>query len=193
MVRGEPKTRVGRVALNVVLFLVATIAVCVPVGVLGSSNIVWGEDNQDGRVDVPGTKVLQLPADSIDVSVAVAIPGRGNETGNLPLPRDLELAVVPVSGSAHVSITRDVGDSRNADDDQVDTQRRVWRVSVPQDGRYRVTVRGSFLGVGVNPQVWFGHGPPLPGTLVPVVAVVLVLLGALVRFYVLPRVRPRPA
>ena len=45
---------------------------------------------------------------------------------------------------------------------------------------------GNFLGVGVNPQLWFGHGPPIPGTLVPLVAVGLVLLGGCVWFVILP-------
>lgn len=185
------KSPVGRVGLGVLLFVVATLTVMVPVGVLGSSNLVWGEDNQSGRVEIPGTKVLHLPGGSTDVSVAVALPGRGNETPDLPLPANLSLTLAPVGGAGGATITKDLGSSSNANDNQVDTQRRVWRVKVPSDGDYRVTARGNFLGVGVNPQLWFGHGPPIPGTLVPVIAVLIVLVGGAVWFVVLPRVRGR--
>ena len=88
-------------------------------------------------------------------------------------------------------VTSDIGSSSNANDNLVNTQRRAWSVQVPQDGDYRVTAGGDFLGVGVNPQFWFGHGPPLPGTLVPVVAAGLVLLLGFLGLVVLPRVRGR--
>ena len=185
------KSRAGRIALTILLLFVATLIVMVPVGILGSSNVVWGEDNQYGRVDVPGTAVLHLPAGSLRVSAAVEIPGRGNETPNLPLPSDLALAVTPVRGSAQPTVTRDLGTSANASDDQVNAQRQVWTVHVPSDGAYRVTARGNFLGVGVNAQLWFGHGPPLPGTLVPLVAVGIVLISAGLWLLVHPRLRGR--
>jgi hypothetical protein len=37
------KSRTGRIALAILLLFVATLIVMVPVGILGSSNIVWGE------------------------------------------------------------------------------------------------------------------------------------------------------
>jgi hypothetical protein len=188
--------RIGRAALLVLGFFVVTLLVCVPIGVFGSSNLVWGEDDQYGRVDVPGTKVLHLPGGSVDVNAAVEIPGQGNATGDLPLPSDLALTVAPVDGSGHVGVRRDVGSSGNANDDSVNTQRRVWKLDVPHDGDYSVTAGGDFLGDGVNPQFWFGHGPPIPGTLVPVIAAILTLIGGSVWLLVLPRVRrgrPTPA
>jgi Short C-terminal domain len=184
--------RVGRVGLMFLGFLLATLVACVPVGVLGSSNLVWGEDNQYGRVDVPGTKVLHLPARTVDANVAIDIPGKGNETVDVPLPKDVSLAVSPVGGRGQPVITRDVGDSGNANDDRVNSQRRVWRVRVPHDGDYRVTARGDFLGIGVNPQLWLGHGPPLPGTLVPFVAAALVLFVGFVWLIIMPRLLGRP-
>src|SRR5512142_3062523 len=154
----------------------------VPIGILGSSNLVWGEDNQYGRVDVPGRTVLHLPAGSTLVSVAIEIPGRGNETPDLPLPSDLALSVTPVGGGAAPVISRDLDTTSNAGDNEVNTQRHVWTVHVPRDGQYRVSTRGDFSGVGVNAQLWFGHGPPIPGTLVPVLAVAVVLIGSALWF-----------
>jgi hypothetical protein len=86
-------------------------------------------------------------------------------------------------------VERDIGGSTNANGDGVNTQRRVWEVHVPSGGDFRVKTRGNFLGVGVNPQLWFGHGPPIPGTYVPLIAAVLVLVGWLGFYVILPRVR----
>jgi hypothetical protein len=152
---------------------------------------VWGEDNQYGRVDVPGTTVLHLPAGAVRVSVAIHLVGRGNQTPDLPLPSDLSLAVSPVNGSGQPVLTRVNESSSNANADDVNTQRQVWTVQIPQDGDYHVTAQGTFLGIGVNPQLWFGHGPPLPGTLVPVVAAGLVVVAYLVWFHLLPAINRR--
>ena len=171
-------------------FLVATLVLCVPVGVIGSSNLLRGEPNQYGTVAIPGTKVLHLPEGTADVSVAIALPGRGNETPDLPLPSDLSVAISPVGGSERPTVHRDVASSSNASADGVDTKRQVWTVDVPSDGDYRVTTKGNFRSIGVNPQLWLGHGPPLPGTLVPVVAAGLVLLGGLI-WFAFSRIRRR--
>jgi hypothetical protein len=180
--------------VNVVLFGVAFMVACVPVGILGSSNIVWGEDNQYGRVDIPGTAVLHLPAGTIRVSVAIALPGRGNATPDLPFPADLALTVTPADDAgAQPAVTRVDAASGNADDNRVNTQRQAWTVRVPRDGSYRVAAQGSFTGIGVNPQLWFGHGPPLPGRLVPLVGLVLTVLAYIVGFFVLRARRRRPA
>jgi len=169
-----------RGAIIVGAFLLATLVLCAPVGILGSSNIVWGEDNQYGKVPVPGTKVLHLPEDTVDVSAAMAILGKGNETVDVPIPANLTLRVVPVGGGMAAVVHRDLGDSTNAMDDGVDSQRRVFKVDVPHDGDYRVTAAGTFLSGELNPQLWFGHGPPIPGTYVPFIAAGLALLGGLV-------------
>jgi hypothetical protein len=185
------KSRAGRIALGIVLFLVATLFVAMPVGLLGSSNIVWGEDNQYGRVAVPGSTVLHLPAGRVDVSAALALPGRGNETPDLPLPSDLTLRVTPAGAGGHAVVTRDYGHSENASGDGVDTQRHVFGVEVSTAGDYRVAARGSLSDVGLNPQLWFGHGPPLPGNYVPLVAAILVSIGGAVWFLLLPRLGVR--
>jgi hypothetical protein len=179
MIRGI-ESKVKRTMITVVVFLVAVLAVGTVVGILGASNLVWGEDNQNGIVPVPGQKVLHLPAGDVDASLAVDIIGKGNETVDVPIPSELALSVSPVDGSRPVQVTRDLGASSNANADGVNSQRRVWRVHVPADGDYRVRARGGFPGAGVNPQLWFGHGAPLSGGWPWLIAAILVAIGAIV-------------
>ena len=181
----------GRIGLLALGFFIAWIVLMLPVGVLGSSNLVWGEPNQYGRIDVPGEGVLHLPTGTVEVAVAAEIVGRGNQTPNFPLPADLALSVTPVSGSAHPTVIEALGHSSNANADGADTLRHVWKVQVPVDGRYRVGARGTFAGAVLNPQLWFGHGPPLPGALVPVVAAALAVVGGVGWLVVRPRIRGR--
>ena len=44
------------------VFALASFLAMPVVGILGSSNLVWGEPNQFGRVRIPGTSVLTRPA-----------------------------------------------------------------------------------------------------------------------------------
>ena len=185
------ESRTKRIAVGVLVFFSVALAMCAPVGILGSSNLVWGEDNQYGIVRVPGAKVVHLPAGDVDVSAAVDIVGKGNETVDLPLPKHLTLALTPVDDVAQAVVKRSIGGSTNADGDGVNTQRRVWEVHVPSAGDFRVKTRGNFLGVGVNPQLWFGHGPPIPGTYVPLIAVVLTFVGWIALYVIQPRLRGR--
>ena len=108
----------------------------------GSSNIVWGEDDQYGIVDVPGQKVLHLPARKMDVSYAVDIVGKGNETVDVPIPK-LSLSVVRVGGPDDVKFKESFGSSENANEDGVNSQRRVWKIDVPKAGDYRVEADGD--------------------------------------------------
>jgi hypothetical protein len=181
----------GRIGLLALGFFIAWIVLMLTVGVLGSSNLVWGEPNQYGRIDVPGEGALHLPTGTVDVAVAAEIVGRGNQTPNFPLPADLALSVTPVSGSAHPTVIEALGHSSNANADGADTLRHVWKVQLPADGRYRVGARGRFAGAVLNPQLWFGRGPPLPGALVPVVAAALAVVGGVGWLVVRPRIRGR--
>jgi hypothetical protein len=185
---GRLESPAKRVLAYIGAFLLATLLVCIPIGVFGSSNIVWGEPDQYGRVDFPGTGVVHLPAGSVDAALALDIPGKGNQSVDLPVPSDVSLSIAPVSGSATPMITRDLGQSNNASDDFANTVRRVWTIEAPEEGDYTVTGRGRVRSIGINAQLWFGHGPPIPGTLVPLIAAVIVLLGALV-WFVVNRVR----
>jgi hypothetical protein len=171
------EAKLGHAGSMLLLFLLAAFIGTIVVGIL-NSNIIYGEDNQYGRVRIPGTKVLHLPGGDTQVSVAAALPGRGNETPTLAIPKNLRLSVDPVSGNAKPTVVQDIGDSENANDDQVDTQRRVWRVSAPESGDYRVQIQGSFLGFGVNPQLWFGYQPGWAhGGQIPLYGAILGLIG----------------
>lgn len=170
---------IGQVALGAV---VATMAVILPVGLFASSNLFWGEDNQYGRVPIPGTQVVHIPAGQVTVSVAVALPGRGNGTPTLRLP-DVGFSIEAVDGGGpEPKVTEDVGDSQNTNDARVDTQRQVWRMSVAREADYKITTHGDFTGYGVNPEMWFGYTPGLPGAYVPVVSALIGLCASLLWF-----------
>jgi hypothetical protein len=171
------EARLWHLGLMLLLFLLAALIGTIVVGVL-NSNLIYGEDNQYGRVRIPGTKVLNLPAGDVQVSAAAAVPGRGNATPSFLIPKNLTLSVEPVSSGAKPTITQDIGGSENANDDQVDTQRRVWRVSTPAAGDYRVHAGGNFTGFGVNPQLWFGYQPGWAhGGQIPLYGAILGLIG----------------
>ncbi|RAG85127.1 hypothetical protein DN069_13445 [Streptacidiphilus pinicola] len=166
---GVSKSPIAR-ALGVALL--ATVVALMPVGFLASSNIVWGEDNQYGRVSIPGAEVIHIPAGQVTVSVAVALPGRGNGTPTLRLP-DCGFTIDAVDGGSTPKVTEDIGSSNNANDNLDDTQRQVWRMSVTRTADYKITTHGDFTGYGVNPELWFGHTAGMPGVYVlPVSALV---------------------
>ncbi len=168
----------GRALSYLGAFLVCTVFVALPLIFL-NSNLIWGEGNQYGRVPIPGHKVLHLPAGKVEVNVAAALPGRGNETPELLLPT-LTLTMKAHHGEAP-TVSEDIGESVNADDSEVDTQRQVWELDVPQEGEYLAVLQGDFTGYGVNAQAWFGREPnPLHGWQVFLVAMGIVLVGYLV-------------
>jgi hypothetical protein len=168
----------GKVLLGIgAYFLVALVATMV-VGI-ANSNIFWGEANQYGRVPIPGKRVLHLPSGDVLVNVAAALPGRGNETPDMPLPK-LTLAVIPTGGESEPTVSNDLGYSTNADDEYVDTKRQVWKVHLPESGDYLALIKGDFTGYGVNAQAWFGSEPaPVHGGMIP-------LLGALIALVIFP-------
>ncbi len=174
----------GKALLGVGAFLLVALLATVALGFL-NSNILWGEANQYARVPIPGRQVVELPAGDVQVNVAAALPGRGNETPELLIPK-LSLAVIPTrKGEAEPTIENDLGSSTNAEDKEVDTQRRVWRVHVPEAGRYLAVVHGDFTGYGVNAQIWFGKEPaPLHGGEIPLAGAIIALIVFAVGFLV---------
>lgn len=157
-----------RLLLGILMFLALTAVCSIPVGILGSSNLVWGEPNQYGRIDVPATKVMHLPSGDMIASIAVYFPQRAAQSVVLPIPSSLTLQITPVSGTGHVTLSKSFGSTDNSLDGADNTLRRVWNVHVPSSGDYRVTTAGNFAIIGaVNAQIWFGHGPPIPGVAVP--------------------------
>jgi hypothetical protein len=159
-VKRRLESTAGRAAGYFGAFVLITFISGIVIGV-ANSNIFWGEDNQYGRVDIPGHKVIHLPSGRTQVTVAAALPGRGNETPDLRLPRSVSLTVDPVGSDADVNIRESLGSSVNANDNYDDTQRRVWYVTVSEAGDYKVTAGGDFTGYGVNAQLWLGYEPGL--------------------------------
>lgn len=168
----------GKVLLGIGAYLLVALVATIVVGI-ANSNIFWGEANQYGRLPIPGKRVLHLPSGDVLVNVAAALPGRGNETPDMPLPK-LTLAVIPTEGESEPTVSSDLGYSTNADDEYVDTKRRVWKVHLPEGGNYLALVKGDFTGYGVNAQAWFGSEPaPVHGGMIP-------LLGALIALVIFP-------
>jgi hypothetical protein len=177
----------GKALLGIGAFLLVALLATIVVGV-ANSNLFWGEADQYGNVPIPGKAVLKLPSGDVQANVAAALPGRGNQTPEMSLP-DLTLAVIPAAHeSGEPEVSEDLGGSTNANGGGVDTQRRVWKVHLPEAGRYLVVVKGDFSGYGVNAQVRLGREPaPIHGAMVPLVgaliAAVLFAAAFLVRLF----------
>jgi cell wall-associated NlpC family hydrolase len=160
-------------------FLLISVFVAIPLIFL-NSNLLWGEANQYGRVPIPGREAVHLPAGSVEVTVAAALPGRGNETPELLLP-PLNLTMKAKGAQEAPTVTEDIGPSVNANDSEVDTQRTAWKLQVPAEGDYLAVLKGDFTGYGVNAQAWFGREPnPLHGWQVILVAMAITLVGSAV-------------
>lgn len=150
------------------------------VGVFGSSNLIYGDAHQYGTVRVPGHATLTLPKGDADVAEAVYVVGRGNETPDLPIPEGVSASLRKVGGSATATLERSVGTSGNAMSADANSQRRLWVAHVPAAGQYAVITHGSLAPLGVNGQLWFGHGPPISGGYVPLVALILAMIALLI-------------
>jgi hypothetical protein len=158
-------------------FLIATLLVAVVLGI-ANSNIFWGEANQIARIPIPGRQKVELPGGETQATVAVALPGRGNETPELLIP-PLELSVTPFGEAGKAEIREELGSSVNANDNYDDTQRAVWKIDAPSAGTYLVSVKGDMTGYGVNAQLWLGHEPGwLHGPKIWLFAAIIVALGA---------------
>jgi hypothetical protein len=158
-------------------FLLATLVVSIVIGV-ANSNIFWGEANQIARIPIPGRQKVELPAGETQATVAVALPGRGNETPELLIP-PLELSVTPYGEAGKAEIREELGGSVNANDKYDDTQRAVWKIEAPSAGTYLVSIKGDMTGYGVNAQLWLGHEPAwVHGWKIWLYAAIIVLLGA---------------
>jgi hypothetical protein len=158
-------------------FLLATLLVSIVIGV-ANSNIFWGEANQIARIPIPGRQKVELPAGDTQGTVAVALPGRGNETPELLLP-PLSLSVTPFGEAGKAEIREELGGSVNANDSYDDTSRAVWQINAPSAGTYLVGIKGDMTGYGVNAQLWLGHEPAwIHGSEIWLVAAIIVLVGA---------------
>jgi hypothetical protein len=161
LVLGNPmrqiESRVGRALLYLLFYFVVVLLVALAIGVI-NSNLFWGEANQYGRIDIPGAGTVHLPGGTTEATVAVALPGRGNETPELLVP-PLQLSVTPLGEAGKVTIDEALGSSVNANDKYDDTSRVLWKIHAPSAGDYRVKVAGDMTGYGVNSQLWLGYQP----------------------------------
>jgi hypothetical protein len=162
------------------------------IGGILESNIVQGDyTDKYGTVDVPGSEVVSLPAETINVAYAVLLPGRGNETPDVPVPDNLALTVDPADGGPPAEVRRDVGASENSSAPDTDTAIRLWKVKLPRDARYRVTVRGG-SPLAINAQLELGTGPAVPLGLVFAAAAAIGLAAGIFKAIVAFRRRRRP-
>jgi hypothetical protein len=196
LVLGNPmrqiKSRVGRALLYFLFYAVVVLLVAIAIGV-ANSNLFWGEANQYGRIDIPGAGTVHLPAGSTEATVAVALPGRGNETPELLVP-PLQLSVTPLGEAGKVTIDEDLGDSVNANDKYDDTSRVLWKIHAPSAGDYRVKVAGDMTGYGVNSQLWLGYQPGwVHGSAIWLVAMAIVAAAAAIFLLVTWLLRRRQA
>ncbi|MFT3863691.1 MAG: hypothetical protein QM729_05405 [Solirubrobacterales bacterium] len=168
---------VGRALLAVGGFLLATLMVAIVIGVV-NSNLFWGEANQYARIDIPGAQTVHLPSGTTEATVAVALPGRGNETPELLLP-PLDLDVIPIGEAEKATLRESLEPSVNANDSHDDTSRVVWKIDSASGGDYRVRIEGDMTGYGVNPQLWLGYQPGwVHGTEIWFVAMAIVAAAA---------------
>ncbi len=105
-----------------------------------------------GKVGIPGSAVVHLPAGEVDVSFDAQVPTyAGNANVSLPIPR-LGLSVVPISGGLIPGYESSVGSTTSVNSD---AHRQIAKLDVPAGGRYRVTVSGG-VGGFIDPTLELG-------------------------------------
>ena len=114
---------------------------------------VFNTEADYGRIDIPGTKVLHFPAQTIDVSLSVYYPSAGNEDTDVPIPQ-MSLVLHPLDGGQQPTVTENPGLASGSSH----PFRRVWTMDVPSEGDYRVRVTGR-VEKFFNPQLLFGATP----------------------------------
>jgi hypothetical protein len=138
------------IGLGCVLAL-GVIAQIVNANVLNTS----GDPTKYGQLDVPGSKVLSLPAASFEGILEDPLEEEVKVTPAL------RLSIAPLGGGAAPKINRDVGEHFGTANGEFgpDTYfRRIWRVDVARAGRYRVSVGGAGRDPGYLLDL--GHSPP---------------------------------
>jgi hypothetical protein len=147
------------------------LGVIVVLGVLAqilNANVLstQGDSTKYGQLNVPESKVLQLPAASFEGIL------EDDLEEELKITPALRLTVKPLGGGPAAQISRDVGErsgTANGNFGPDTYYKRVWRIDVPQAGRYRVSVGGAgpesgyFLDLGHSPpagpwQIWLWTG-----------------------------------
>ena len=127
------------------------------VGQIVNANVLsdQSEPAKYGQVHVPSSQVLQLPAGSFEGIL------EDNLEEDVRVTPSLRLAIEPQGGGPAPVVSRDVGEqfgTSNGDFGPDDLFRRVWRIDVARDGRYRVSVGGAGPDSGYFLDL--GHSPP---------------------------------
>lgn len=125
-----------------------------------------------GRVDVPGTAVLDLPAGELQVSFRTQLATNGGQ-GALNIP-PLSLGIHPTAaGGEEPEVREDIGATNSVNGD---AHARVWTVRVPSEGEYRVSAGGE-VGGYINPQLTFGAASSVAGVLLALGIATAILLA----------------
>jgi hypothetical protein len=136
---------------------VVVLVLCV-LGFIGS--VMWasfgGDYDKYGRVDVPGSGAVTLPAGEVDVSYAVrTATNAGGGALNVP---DLHFTMDYPDSYADPRITDDMGGTVTVNSA---AHVRVWKVAVVDAGVYQIGADGDVQGY-IRPQLTFGTGASFP-------------------------------
>ena len=171
--------------------------------VLGfAGTLVWhgfgGDHDKYGRIGIPGSGTVTLPAGEVEIHYAVRLATNGGG-GALTVP-SLRFSMEAPEGARDPVITQDGGGTVTVNSS---SHVRVWRMQVADAGDYSVTADGDVDGF-IEPQLTFGVGSPAPAwpaavfALLFVVALGLLLVAAHARSRIggsssSPRSVPTPA
>jgi hypothetical protein len=153
---------------------IALMVACI-VGFVGT--LVWhgfgGDYDKYGRIDVPGSGTVTLPAGEVELHYAVRLATNGSG-GALTVP-DLSFTMESPEGARDPVVTEDVGGTVTVNSS---SHVRVWRLQVKDAGDYPVRTDGD-VGGYIEPQLTFGEGSPMPAWPAVVFAVLFVVALAL--------------
>ncbi|MDX6371639.1 MAG: hypothetical protein QOD98_627 [Nocardioidaceae bacterium] len=136
---------------------IALMVLCI-VGFVGT--LVWhsfgGDYDKYGRIDVPGSGTVSLPAGEVEIHYAVRLATNGGG-GALTVP-NLSFSMDGPDGARGVHVTEDIGGTVTVNSS---SHVRVWKLQVKDAGDYSVTTDGD-VGGFIAPQLTFGQRSPLP-------------------------------
>ena len=154
---------------------IALMVLCI-VGFVGT--LVWhgfgGDHDKYGRVDIPGSGMVTLPAGEVEVHYAVRLATSGGD-GGLTTP-SLRFNMEAPGGAHDPVVTEDRGGSVIVNSA---AHVRIWKLQVQDAGDYSVTTDGDVDGY-IAPQLTFGQRSPVPAWPAAVFALVFVVALALV-------------
>ena len=143
-----------------------------------AGTLVWhgfgGDHDKYGRIDVPGSGTVTLPAGEIEIHYAVRLATNGSG-GALTVP-DLRFSMEAPDGARDPLVTEDIGGTVTVN---TASHVRVWELQVADAGDYSATTDGDVRGF-IAPQLTFGQRSPVPAWPAAVFALVFVVALGLV-------------